>query len=948
MPAELARSLVAQYTRGAQGILADCLDKKFGEPAPLSETAVDTEHKNERSFGASTLESLSIQNFRAYRKKRTFAFGSAVTVLYGPNGFGKTSFFDALDFAVTGGIGRLPATMTNQAFAKAAKHLDSGTEDSMVSLTFKRGEQTHSVVRNLSNPKHATMDSKVVERKDVLSKLTGGEATTADRVDNFVSLFRATHLFSQESQELTRDFEVKCELSSDLVSRMLAFEDYVNGIKKTSEVQGHIKTTIDRANIEVKRVEALAEKDREELTRLEGLAAAHANPGAIESELLLLRQHIANTGINVASDVIDTPSLRGWRAQLESRIARASGQAVQLSKAIGDLQQVRSLGVELSAVQSTVKQVSESLAETERALATVEGLHRTADGQHSQLKAGEGIARRAFDSLNWIAQVKPEFDRLIGERATSELALRTAGQQETSLRNDESATAAARKAAETALSNFADQVLAGSSRLQALQSVGRQKPEVNAANERLKQLVETERARVTSTAQARLQLEQVGVTRQSSLVEMARAERDVATRDAEVTEVRSLLAQLRGHVTEGTCLLCGVDHGSAEALLARIDARLIEERPISEARERLTRHRSDVTQLTEKEASLQQALNDSQEHQERLRSERQRLERLLSEFSDAAAALGIVVPAKDDWPAEVLNLTTRQEEQALAILSNQREGAVQSRNAAIKASDDAKAAFAANAAAMRASKGNLDRTNQAIGRLVADPRRGTIDLETAPKELHAMLDAAAEKLQTIKTEVAAALTIADQRKAEVARKAQEVGTAKKALEAAQRRTGDITTGISALTSSLAQLGLNSNSSGQSVTDLMAGQIHFVFASMPVVFPHMKTGRLRTLAITGSKRTPLAPDLPTVAEAGIPGYAFDSWWGLVTNAAVQPAIINTLNTEVRRVLQLPDVKERFTDLGIDVSQSTPAELATFTRAEIDRFAKVIRDTGIRAD
>jgi tripartite-type tricarboxylate transporter receptor subunit TctC len=136
--------------------------------------------------------------------------------------------------------------------------------------------------------------------------------------------------------------------------------------------------------------------------------------------------------------------------------------------------------------------------------------------------------------------------------------------------------------------------------------------------------------------------------------------------------------------------------------------------------------------------------------------------------------------------------------------------------------------------------------------------------------------------------------------------------------------------------------------GQSVTDLMAGQIHFVFASMPVVFPHMKTGRLRTLAITGSKRTPLAPDLPTVAESGIPGYAFDSWWGLVTNASVPPAIINTLNTEARRVLQLPDVKERFADLGIDVSQSTPAELASFTRSEIERFAKVIRDTGIRAD
>lgn len=136
--------------------------------------------------------------------------------------------------------------------------------------------------------------------------------------------------------------------------------------------------------------------------------------------------------------------------------------------------------------------------------------------------------------------------------------------------------------------------------------------------------------------------------------------------------------------------------------------------------------------------------------------------------------------------------------------------------------------------------------------------------------------------------------------------------------------------------------------GQSVTDLMAGQIQFVFASMPVVFPHMKTGRLRTLAVTGAKRTPLAPHLPTVAESGIPGYAFDSWWGLVTNTGVSPSIINTLSNEVRRVQQLPDTKDRFAELGIDVLQGSPAELVNFTRTEIDRFAKIIQATGIRAE
>ena len=136
--------------------------------------------------------------------------------------------------------------------------------------------------------------------------------------------------------------------------------------------------------------------------------------------------------------------------------------------------------------------------------------------------------------------------------------------------------------------------------------------------------------------------------------------------------------------------------------------------------------------------------------------------------------------------------------------------------------------------------------------------------------------------------------------------------------------------------------------GQSVTDLLAGQIQLVFASMPVVVQHMKTGRLRTLAVTGAQRTPLAPDLPTVAESGIPGYAFDSWWGLVTNAGVPRRIVDQLNTVVRRGQQTAEVRDRFNELGIDPLHSSPDEFAAFTRAEIARLARIISETGMRAD
>ena len=125
-------------------------------------------------------------------------------------------------------------------------------------------------------------------------------------------------------------------------------------------------------------------------------------------------------------------------------------------------------------------------------------------------------------------------------------------------------------------------------------------------------------------------------------------------------------------------------------------------------------------------------------------------------------------------------------------------------------------------------------------------------------------------------------------------------------------------------------------------------IQLVFASMPVVVQHMKTGRLRTLAVTGAQRTPLAPELPTMAESGVPGYAFDTWWGLVTNAGVPRRIVEQMNAVVRRGQQSPDVRERFAELGIDPLHSSPEELAAFTRAEMARLAKIIRETGMQAD
>jgi len=135
--------------------------------------------------------------------------------------------------------------------------------------------------------------------------------------------------------------------------------------------------------------------------------------------------------------------------------------------------------------------------------------------------------------------------------------------------------------------------------------------------------------------------------------------------------------------------------------------------------------------------------------------------------------------------------------------------------------------------------------------------------------------------------------------------------------------------------------------GQSVTDLMAGHIQFIFASMPVALPHVKSGRLRGIAVTSEKRSSLAPELPAVAET-LPGFQFDSWWGLVAPAKTPADVINKLNGQLLQIVKQPDVRQRFAELGIEPAGSTPQQYAAFIRSEIDKVAKIAKAINLQPE
>jgi tripartite-type tricarboxylate transporter receptor subunit TctC len=134
----------------------------------------------------------------------------------------------------------------------------------------------------------------------------------------------------------------------------------------------------------------------------------------------------------------------------------------------------------------------------------------------------------------------------------------------------------------------------------------------------------------------------------------------------------------------------------------------------------------------------------------------------------------------------------------------------------------------------------------------------------------------------------------------------------------------------------------------SVTDMIAGQIDMMVADLSAVAPHAKSGKLRMIATAGSKRTRGAPDLPTVAESGYPGYAVDAWFGIVAPAKTPADIVGKVSSAIVGAMKSPDVRSRFEQLGYDPIGNSAAEFGATIRADIEKFAKIIKAAGIKAD
>jgi len=135
--------------------------------------------------------------------------------------------------------------------------------------------------------------------------------------------------------------------------------------------------------------------------------------------------------------------------------------------------------------------------------------------------------------------------------------------------------------------------------------------------------------------------------------------------------------------------------------------------------------------------------------------------------------------------------------------------------------------------------------------------------------------------------------------------------------------------------------------GPAMLDLVGGRINMIFASLSSSIPHVKSGRIRALAVTTLKRSAIVPDLPTVAESGIPGYEVNNWYAMVAPAKTPKAVIARLNRELVTILNDPEIKRRLVAHGVEAAPSTPEALGKYMKSEFEKWGKLIAEAGITA-
>jgi tripartite-type tricarboxylate transporter receptor subunit TctC len=136
--------------------------------------------------------------------------------------------------------------------------------------------------------------------------------------------------------------------------------------------------------------------------------------------------------------------------------------------------------------------------------------------------------------------------------------------------------------------------------------------------------------------------------------------------------------------------------------------------------------------------------------------------------------------------------------------------------------------------------------------------------------------------------------------------------------------------------------------GPAVADLLGGRLHLMFENLPTILPHVRSGKLKMLAVGTKTRSGLVPEYPTIAEAGVPGYESSTAFGVLAPANTPAAVVKRLNQEIVKALQIPDMMEKLSGLGLEAVGGTPQQYTAHLKEELAKYGRIVKAAGIRLD
>ncbi len=808
----LAEGLAVPHRLGERRIIEECLTDRKSPPAIRTSRPKMANHVDSLSTSKVRLKELEISDFRAYRKSRRFDLDSDLIVMYGPNGLGKTSFFDAIDFVCTGGVTRLDERFRRRSsrLIQSLKHLDSKNGESHVRAVFRVNGNDMKIERWLHDRTNASIDGSVKDRTEALVSLIALSGDTLDmRIENLVRLFRSTHLFGQDFQTLTSELRDDSRLPEDTVSRMLAFQDYVEAISKTTKVSKEITQQKEKCEIELDSLRQTIAVKRSEQDKFDSLKKAAETPESIEKlGRGLVRRMNKETELELEpSSTISIDDVSGWRVMLEGTIASINDQLAARQSLLPKLFELAQLRETLLQENRKTVAATKALSETDSECARRKQALDNASAKSQELLTNENRLTSMRDNLTWLSRNLDEHRKLSSQIKTSEAEIESTQRRLAELSETLALETENSKNVQREVSELESKLSTLNQSLQAMSEFEKQLADWERVDDRLVELrknlaisediIQKARAEIKTRLQESKRLEESAKDLEKAIQEKRRAQ----------SEFDKLLESVENYVTDKTCPVCGANHNSQDDLLKAIRQRIgISPAGLAEILKNAETARATLSSSRKAISELERNAEIAELEKERIKEEEKELLALSNHYKRRARELELPEDGKAGKPearARIQSLSKSLEATSSALRAKQSElKKDQDRSASLsKQRDEANRSLNA----IRASAAKVKEILSAI-ESGAVTRKVSINRDSTSIETES--DTVGKELRELRTRFEQQNNAVTEAQAHYNSVLQEQRSTARSLQEAKNREKQIGTSILRIESELARNGLN--------------------------------------------------------------------------------------------------------------------------------------------